>query len=289
MKLTKSQRVKTIADIAQRLESEDWTTIDLVLKQFGFPVVDQWSGDQKSYIISIIGDSSDADLVELGQHFGMQFGEMAPAPPAQEPTYWQGGKLKVFLSHISAEREQAAKLQAAMGLYGMSAFVAHNDIHPTEEWQIELESALSTCDLLVALVHPDFIHSAWCDQEIGYALGRGIPVFTVGLGAAPHGFVSRFQSFSGKGKIPTQIASELFNAALSHKKLQGRMADVVIDLFVESGSFSTAKERVSYVEQLKIWDPSYTDRIKKALKDNSQIYGSWGVPEQIAAILEKWK
>jgi len=47
MKLTKSQRVKIIQDTPSHLNGEDWTTIDLTLKQFGFPTSDQWSGDKK--------------------------------------------------------------------------------------------------------------------------------------------------------------------------------------------------------------------------------------------------
>ena len=67
------------------------------------------------------------------------------------------------------------------------------------------------------------------------------------------------------------------------------MADVVIDLFVNSGSFSAAKERVHYVERLNVWDPSYSGRIKKAVKMNSQVGSSWGVPAQVDALVKKWK
>lgn len=66
------------------------------------------------------------------------------------------------------------------------------------------------------------------------------------------------------------------------------MADIVIDLFVNSGSFAAAKERANYVDRLKIWEKSYSDRIEKALKQNDQIYGSWGVPEQVSKLLSKW-
>ena len=170
----------------------------------------------------------------------------------------------------------------------MSGFVAHNDINPTLEWQIEIETALATCDMLVALIHPDFVHSKWCDQEIGYALGRGIPVFTVRCGEDPHGFISRFQAFNGNGKAPHQIAKELFEATIDHKKLQEKMADIVIDLFVNSSGFASAKERVGYVERLKVWDESYSDRIKKAVKTNSQVSGSWGVTEQVKQLIKKW-
>lgn len=291
MKLTKSQRVKIIKDISNHLDLEDWTTIDLTLKGFGFPITDQWSGgDKKSYIIEMLGNPNDTDLVELGQHLGMPLGGQNPNPvDAPETPYWRDGQLRVFISHLTTHREQAAKIQEAMTWNGMSGFVAHNDINPTVEWQIEIETALATCDMLVALIHPEFVQSKWCDQEIGYALGRGIAVFTVRCGEDPHGFVSRFQAFNGNGKNPTQIATELFEAAIDHKKLQEKMADVVIDLFVNSGSFASARERVAYVERLKVWDASYSARIRKAVKTNGQIGSSWGVPEQVEKIVKKWK
>ncbi len=288
-KLSKSARVTIIQDIAEHMQAEDWTTIDLTLKQFGFPISDVWSGDNKSYVIKMVEDSKDHDLVELGQHLGMQLDNGETIIAEHETPYWTEGHLKVFISHLTTSKEEAANLQEALSRFGMSGFVAHSDINPTTEWQIEIETALSTCDLLVALIHPDFVLSKWCDQEIGYALGRGIPVFAVRRGADPHGFVGRFQAFNGNGKEPTQIAKELFLAALDHKKLQERMADIVIDLFVNSASFATAKTRVTYVERLNVWDPSYSARIKKAVKTNDQIASSWGVPEQVEALIKKWK
>lgn len=290
MKLSKSQRVTVIQGIASHLESDDWTSIDLVLKQFGFPTSDQWSGDRKSYIVEMIGEAKDQDLLELGQHFGMQFdGLKAVVTAMPETPYWHDGQLRVFISHLASERDQAANLKTKLAHYGMSSFVAHNDINPTQEWQIEIENALATCDMLIAQFCPDFILSKWCDQEIGYALGRGIPVFAVRYGADPHGFVGRFQAFNGNGKTQVQIAKELFEASIDHKKLQHKMSDVVIDLFTNSGSFAAAKERISYVERLKVWDPSYSARLTKAVNTNSQISGSWGVSDQVSALIKKWK
>ncbi len=290
MKLSKSQRITFIQDIAGRMENDDWPAIDLILKQFSLPTSNEWSDSKKSYILQMISEARDTDLMELAEHFGIKGSDPTGVLkiPIETP-YWQEGTLKVFLSHLSSERKQAADLQKALGKYGMSCFVAHNDIHPTREWQTEIEIALATCELLVALIHPEFINSQWCDQEIGYALGRGIPVFTVRCGADPHGFVSRFQSFNGKGKQQIQIAQELFDAAIRHKELQTKMADVLIELFVNSGSFAAAKARVENLEKITVWDPSYSKRLTKAVEDNSQIKGSWGVPAQVANLVAKWK
>ena len=255
MALSKSKRVTLIQNISAHLESQDWTTIDLILKQFGFPITDTWSGDSKSYVVKMINDGKDSDLVELGEHLGIEAPDTAAAVTAAETPYWDEGKLKVFISHLSTNKKQAGDLQTYLGPYGMSGFVAHKDIHPTTEWQTEIETALATCDLLVALVHPNFKNSDWCDQEIGYALGRGVPVFTVRCGADPNGFVSRFQAFTGSGKTPDAIATELFDAAIAHKKLQVKMAEVLINLFANSGSYAAAKQRISYLERLTAWHP----------------------------------
>jgi hypothetical protein len=201
--LSKSKRVTVIQDIAAHLEGQDWTTIDLVLKQFGLPVTDAWSGDTRSYVVKMIGDASDADLIELAEHFGIPTPAGTPASAASGTPYWEEGKLKAFISHLSTNKKQAADLQTALSPHGMSCFVAHADIHPNAEWQMEIETAIATCELMIGLLYPEFGNSDWCDQEIGYALGRGVPVFTIKCGADPTGFVSRFQAFSGQERRPS--------------------------------------------------------------------------------------
>lgn len=59
--------------------------------------------------------------------------------------------------------------------------------------QVQIERAPNTADALVALVHPEVNESPWCQQEIGWAHGRGIPVFCVRIGATPTGFPSSVQ------------------------------------------------------------------------------------------------
>jgi hypothetical protein len=286
-KLTKSLRIKAIKDISDRLSTEEWTTIDLTLKTFGLPISDTWSGDKRSYVIDKVGDAEDEVLGELADHFGMEgYAEVSTSPP--DPPFWQEGKLRVFLSHLSAQREQAAQIKEQMQWRGMSGFVAHNDIEPTMEWQVEIETALASCDLLVAIFHPGFVESRWCDQEIGYALGRGVPVFTVKCGQDPHGFVGRFQSLNGNGKSPVQIAEDVFERAISHKKLQSRTADILVSLFIDCGSYATARERIGLLENLKVWKAGYSTRIIQAIEDNSQVRDSWGVPERVSKLVEKW-
>lgn len=69
-------------------------------------------------------------------------------------------------------KKEAAALKDSLSIYGISCFVAHMDIHPTKEWQSEIENALSSMDSLVALMTKDFHNSLWTDQEIGFVLEK---------------------------------------------------------------------------------------------------------------------
>src|SRR5262249_54560409 len=80
------------------------------------------------------------------------------------------------------------------------AFVAHEDIEPSLEWQDVIEEALKTCGAMVAWLTPDFPTSDWTDQEIGYCLARETLVIPVRVGLDPYGFVGKYQGLQG---VPT--------------------------------------------------------------------------------------
>jgi hypothetical protein len=109
---------------------------------------------------------------------------------------WPDEGFRLFLSHKSEEKKETAKLKEALSRYGIICFVAHEDIHPTTQWQDEIENALATMDGLVALMTEKFHDSQWTDQEIGYAFARNVPIIAVRLGSDPYGFIGKFQALS---------------------------------------------------------------------------------------------
>jgi hypothetical protein len=284
--LTPSQRITLLKEIGIRLSAEDWPLIDITLSQFKLPNSDQWSGDKGSYILEMVNAAPDIALIELAQHTG--FNLEGSAAIGVEPPFWRKRMFRLFISHLSTEKVFAAELQEALLQFGISSFVAHNDIEPTLEWQAQIEMALATADSLVALLHPKFHSSNWTDQEIGFAMGRSLPVFAVRLGQDPYGFIGRFQAFSGLEKSTEKIARELFDSYRKNKQSQRRMAENLVCLFEDSSSFANAKARIGYLEEIEFWQSSLTMRIEAALAANSQISGSWGVPERVAALVKKW-
>lgn len=287
MPLSASKRITLLTEISSRLQMEEWPLIDLTLSQFGVPTTDEWQGGNKNtYVIEMSKGASDNVLIEIAQHVGFLFEEVPK--PGIDPPFWRKRMFRLFITHLSSEKILAAQLQEALLSYGISGFVAHNDIEPALEWQTQIETALATADSLVALLHPAFHASNWTDQEIGFAMGRGLPVFAVRFGQDPYGFIGRFQGFVGGGKTSDVLARELFDAYRKNKQSQKRMGEVLLNLFEDSSSFIAAKARIGYLEQLEVWESSFVPRLEAAAEANSQILGSWGVPERVQALAKKW-
>src|SRR5262249_550383 len=93
----------------------------------------------------------------------------------------------------------------------------------------------------------------------------------------------------GIGRDVKIIAGELFDCYRTHKQTAQKMSGVVVSLFEASGSFAEAKARMGLLEELKHIDPSFAGRIKAVGQGNSQIDGSWGVPERVAKLAQKWE
>jgi TIR domain len=125
------------------------------------------------------------------------------------PAFWKPGCFRAFISHVSASKVAAHRLKEALARYQIAAFVAHDNVEPTKEWQSEIESALRTMDALVAMITPGFLESRWCDQEVGFALGRGKLVVSLRIDADPHGFLARSQGLQAKGLLPAAVAERL--------------------------------------------------------------------------------
>lgn len=127
-----------------------------------------------------------------------------------ENKIWEQGRFRVFLSHKSEDKVQVGRLRDHLRIWGIHAFVAHEDIEPTSEWQKTIEVALATMNSFVALMTEKFHDSNWTDQEVGYAIGCGIPIITVNLGSNPYGFIGKYQAIKSTWeKVEMDIVLQL--------------------------------------------------------------------------------
>jgi hypothetical protein len=145
----------------------------------------------------------------------MDISHYAAASPKgnEKNTVWLYGKQKAFISHLARDKEKASKIQHFLLRKGVSAFVAHEDIEPAQDWQDSIEIALRTMDYMVALITPGFSSSVWTSQEIGFVLGQDKKIIAVKIGEDPSGFIARYQAVNGKGRLPKDIVEDIVRIA----------------------------------------------------------------------------
>lgn len=105
--------------------------------------------------------------------------------------------IRVFLSHKTKYKVPTGRLKSELLNFGITAFVAHEDIEPSREWAREIHNALLSMNAFVGLLSEDYHDSSWTDQEIGFALGRNVPCLTIKLGKDPYGLMGQFQGLGG--------------------------------------------------------------------------------------------
>lgn len=208
-------------------------------------------------------------------------GDGAPASPA----FWAPGHFRLFISHPSQIKASVHKVKAELVKYQIAAFVAHDDIEPTKEWEAEIESALRTMDALTAFLTSDFVSSRWCDQEVGVAVGRNKLVVPVCAGANPHGFLGKYQGVNAKGLTASQLANALVATLCRNPISTPRMGDALIERLSKSGSWDMARTTMTLLEGVARLNQTQAARLIATIDDNPEVANAYGVPERIKALV----
>lgn len=186
-----------------------------------------------------------------------------------ENRIWEHNKFRVFLSHKNEVKMQTAQLKEQLHIYGVSCFVAHEDIHPTIEWQNEIENALFSMDAFVALMTEQFHDSYWTDQEVGVAFGRGIPIISVKLGKDPYGFIGKFQAVPCSWNT---AAKEIVTILFKYEK----MISAYIEAVKECSCFEHGNLLAEMLYKIDTLNEKQENDLVLAFNENIQVHGSFG-------------
>ena len=74
---------------------------------------------------------------------------------------WGKDEPRFFICHSAKDKLFARTVKQGLERNGIAAFVAHDDIEPTSDWRRDIEVALDTMDVLVAILTEDFSESDW--------------------------------------------------------------------------------------------------------------------------------
>ena len=175
------------------------------------------------YSKAALRGASESLLLRLAQELNLD----TPAAEISRllpPKNWEGtNKFKLFISHISKDKNKATRLKECLIPFKINGFVAHEDIYPTLEWQSEIERALHTMDAFIAIHTPGFSASFWTQQEVGFAVGRGVKIISFKMGEDPTGFISKRQALPRRQRSAEEIAKEISALLESDETTAARM------------------------------------------------------------------
>jgi len=230
---------------------------------------------------SIQGEWFDSLTIDLENESDPEFRHSRPfstKPPINPDNLaiWKPGLGRVFISHRDKYKSEARELADALVDDGFSCFVAHETIPANEEWRKVIVNGLETMEAMIVFLTDDFSDSIWTMQEVGYALGKGVPIISLKLGHKdPPGFISHLQAL--KGKIDRPLASAQSLLPLLTKALGNgdRVREILINNFLMAESFTDAKGRFDKLKtSVKTLTDDHVARFIASFKTNSQLYGS---------------
>ena len=164
--------------------------------------------------------------------------------------------------------------------------MAHEDIEPMKEWENEIENALFSMDILVALLTERFSASNWTDQEVGVAIGLKVPIIPVRWGKDPYGFMGKYQAISGSiGN--RKIAEEVFRFILNDEKLRMSAADLLVSALSDSRSFDMSNSLAVYLPEIERLSSEQEETLVRNFNSNRQVSGAWDIRGDIVDHLKR--
>lgn len=232
-----TEKFDLIDKVARELQSRfTYAEIDAFLREFGVkPPTNNITNSKWVYSKSALHEATQETIVRISQELDIISAASGIALPP--PKNWEGVKqFRLFISHVSAEKKKATRMKECLSSYGIQAFVAHEDIHPSLEWQIEIERGLHNMDALLAIHTVGFEKSFWCQQEIGFALGRNIKIVSLEFGELPTGFISKFQAIKRSNRTAEEIAVLIDFALTEDSRTKDRLSEAKIAFRAENPS-----------------------------------------------------
>lgn len=114
--------------------------------------------------------SNDRPVPSLGPVQGSRYLQRVSSPPAG---------FKVFLSHSAIDADWVTRIAALVRELGVVPYLFEDDKQPGRSVGEKLANVIGECDAFIAVITVAGGGSTYLNQEVGVAIGRGIPVIPV--------------------------------------------------------------------------------------------------------------
>ena len=186
---------------------------------------------------------------------------------------------RVFISHSSNDKEMASEMADYIERVGMKAFLAHIDIEGGAKWKESLHKEITECDMLVALVTPNFYKSEYTCQEVGAAWALKKPVLPVCNEAIPNGFIGERQGTKYDKVWTLNTAESILRFALREVYDDECMGNILAKMLVDSESFNQSNALIQLLIREKNLTMEQLLIACTALQMNSEVQGAFKRPK----------
>jgi hypothetical protein len=283
--MNKSTRIRLIQQIRDAMNSMPWDDTDLILEVYGFGAMPE--GPDGFTLVQWLQNGSDAELLALGHTLDVT-AAAGVADEAPEPLPPQA--LSIFASHLSTHRAFLGDVETAMKAYGVQLFVAHDSIPIDAEWEPEIASALQTCHAGAAFLHQGFHDSYYCMQEIGWLLGRAVPIARLIFTEPPKGLLGSRQGINVRAMDAEAVAAAIVDYALTKSELFPMLGTSLVRAMGSSTHFKQTDRVWTRLRTISELTEAQCEVLIEAAERNSQVYsagvGGWSGPPYRRAIAD---
>lgn len=275
------EKLALLRSVAYSLAERNLADVNLLLHAAGLSEVhhDSWYDeryeitldDRAQVILDLIRDTprptADEIAVAARQLFGVSI-----EIQAQE----EAKPLFVFASHLASQRALVGGVGDHLRAWGIRLFVAHDSIEPDQEWHAEIERALRECDAGVVFLFPKFRNSSWCDQEVGWLLGREVPCYALKFqGEDPYGPLGKKQAFTvGDGMTAAQIGDAIIDWVHTKPGLSSCLNASLVEALKSSWSFNRTDHVWARLHLASGLGVKEVAGLLTAIRDNDQVYNA---------------
>lgn len=266
-------RFKLKSQIVDALGSWSGQQVNLL---FGELRIQPYSGDAFGPDIpDIVGALDDKELVDLySLTFDLDEVEVVDVVESTDiQSNWKPGYARVFLSHSAIYKDFIGDVSNELAVLGIHGFVAHDTIAYSKPWQSQIEDALRSMQAFVAIVHPEFNDSAFCHEEVGWALGRRVPFYAVRMGKDPAGFLSRDQWPSGYERSAKEVAQIVYRWVSTMPEMGSPIIEGLLEALGEASDYMSAGAAAGRIAALGTLSDADFDKLDAVYWSNNQVHG----------------
>ncbi|MHB0927381.1 MAG: hypothetical protein ACYC3W_00420 [Candidatus Nanopelagicales bacterium] len=288
----RSERIVIIQALREALGLMRREDEDLIFQTFGIGSrpTSGW-GEIPSITAWLSEYASDEQLLEVADHLRLPYDQVPVSVGSTE----QATTLQLFASHLSLHRSLVGQVAALLSAMRIDLFVAHDSIPMDAAWEADIAKSLGTCHGAVAFIHEGFHNSHYCMQEIGWLLGRGIPVARLLLGDTPRGLLAALQGRSLVDRPPDEVATAIMEWCGQQQAFSHAYTESLSLALEESPGFKRTDRVWAHLKSVSNPSADQLERILRAAESNDQVYGTGvggyaGPPYRsvIAQRVEEW-